>query len=536
MAIPVVLITFTRRRRDLPFRWMFWMFGVFILGCGFTHLMEVITFYYPLYRLSGVVKVITALASLATVAALVPLVPRALALRSPEELEREIGVRRKAEQSLHQMHADLEVRVRLRTTELATANEALQGEISRRQQVQEEREKLLHAERLARADAEAANRSKDEFLATLSHELRTPLNTMLGWVHLLRYGKLDSATTARGIDVLERSTRTQAQLIDDLLDVSRIVTGKLRLETRPTELPAVIEAAIEAVRPAVEARGVELAVQLDPSAGPVMGDATRLQQIVWNLLSNAVKFTPRGGKIEVTLERAGSEARITVCDTGQGIPAAFLPYLFERFRQADTGSTRTYGGLGLGLAIVRHLVELHGGTVQAASDGPGKGATFTVLLPIMAVRLHPRSDGAAPWSSHRQTGAQNGLRGLRVLVVDDESDAREMLSLVLTRCAAEVTTAGSAREAMEILPTLHPDVLISDIGMPGEDGYSLISQVRALPAEQGGEVPAVALTAFARTEDRTRALMSGFQMHIPKPVDPGELAAVVENLAAWKRR
>jgi signal transduction histidine kinase/ActR/RegA family two-component response regulator len=536
MAIPVVLFRFARRRRDLPFPWMFWMFGVFILGCGLTHLMEVVVFYYPLYRLSGVVKVITALASLVTVVALVPLVPRALALRSPEELEREISVRRKTEESLQQMQAELEVHVRMRTAELAAANEALQAEIHHRRQAQEEREKLLMAEQHARADAEAANRSKDEFLATLSHELRTPLNTMLGWVHLLRSGRLDGPTTARGIEVLERNTRTQAQLIDDLLDVSRIITGKLRLQTRPTELPAVIEGAVEAVRPGAEAKGLALDVQLDPSAGPVLGDATRLQQIVWNLLSNAVKFTPRNGKIEVQLERADMQARITVRDSGQGIPASFLPHLFERFRQADTGSTRTHGGLGLGLAIVRHLAELHGGSVEAHSAGEGQGAIFTVLLPIMASPPAMCSGGPVPRVAYRPMHARSGLRGLRVLVVDDEQEAREMLTMVLSQCQAEVTTAASAREALEILPSLRPDVLVSDIGMPGEDGYALIRQVRALPPEQGGGVPAVALTAFARSEDRTRALVSGFQMHIPKPVDPGELAAVMENLAAWNQR
>jgi signal transduction histidine kinase len=537
MAIPVVLITFARRRRNVPFPWMFWMFGVFILGCGLTHFMEVVVTYYPVYRLAGLVKVITAVASVATAIALIPVVPRALALRTPEELHKEIVTRRKAEESLTQMHTDLERRVRIRTAQLAAANEALQAEVRRRQEAQEERERLLVAEQQARAEAEAANRTKDEFLAMLSHELRTPLNAMLGWSHLLRTGKLDAATIARGLEVLERNTRSQAGLINDLLDVSRIVTGKLHLETRPTELPGVVSAAVDAVRPAVEAKGITLDVALGPAVGPVLGDPTRLQQVVWNLLANAVKFTPRGRTVAVRLEQQGTQATISVQDTGQGISPELLPHIFERFRQGESGTRRAYGGLGLGLAIVRHLVELHGGTVSAASDGEGQGATFTVTLPMLTERP-PLTNGTKRRSGQRPTTPVpgTGLRGLRVLVVDDEEDARDMLSMVLTQCEAEVTAVGSAREALELLASLRPDVLISDIAMPGEDGYTLIQRVRALPAEEGGHVPAVALTAYARAEDRTRALVAGYQMHLPKPVDPGELAAVVENLALWNRR
>jgi signal transduction histidine kinase len=522
-----VLVYFTWRRR-VPFSWMFWMFGAFIVTCGFTHFLEAVTFYDPMYRLSGLVKLVTAVASWATVVGLVPLVPRALALRTPEELEHEIAERRKAEALLRQAHDELERRVRERTAELAAANAALQAEVAQRQRAQEERELLLRRERQARAEAEAASRTKDEFLAMLSHELRTPLTAMLGWAHLLRSGKPDAATTARGLGVLERSTRAQSQIISDLLDVSRIAAGKLRLEPHPTELAPALEAAVDTVRPAAEAKGIRLEVELDGAAGPVLGDPTRLQQVFWNLLANAVKFTPGGGEVGVRLAREGGQAVVTVRDTGEGIRPDFLPRVFERFSQADASTTRRHGGLGLGLAIVRHLVELHGGGVTAASAGAGRGATFTVRLPALPAR--PEAGGGAARPPGRGAG------GLRVLVVDDEPDAREMLALVLGGCGAEVTAVASAREALEALPRLRPDVLISDLAMPGEDGYALIRRVRALPAEEGGRVPAAALTAYALAEDRARALSAGFQIHVPKPVDPAELAAVVENLAAWGAR
>jgi signal transduction histidine kinase len=523
-----VLVYFTWRRR-VPFSWMFWMFGAFIVSCGFTHFFEAVTFYDPLYRLSGLVKLVTAAASWATVIGLVPLVPRALAMRTPEELEREIAERRKAEALLRQAHDGLERRVQGRTAELAAANAALQAEVAERRRAQEERELLLRRERQARAEAEAASRTKDEFLAMLSHELRTPLTAMLGWAHLLRCGKLDEATAARGLGVLERSTRAQSQIIGDLLDVSRITAGKLRLEPRPTELGPALEAAVDAVRPAAAAKGIRLEVELDGAAGPVLGDPTRLQQVFWNLLANAVKFTPEGGEVGVRLARGGGQAVVTVRDTGVGVRPDFLAHVFERFSQADASTTRRYGGLGLGLAIVRHLVELHGGTVTAESAGEGRGATFAVRLPAL-----PARPAAADGGAGRPPG--RGAGGLRVLVVDDEPNTREMLALVLSGCGAEVTTVASAREALEALPRVRPDVLISDLAMPGEDGYALIRRVRALPAEEGGRVPAVALTAYALAEDRARALSAGFQLHLPKPVDPAELAAVVENLAAWGAR
>ncbi len=507
------------------------MFGLFIVSCGFTHFLEVVTFYDPMYRLSGLIKLLTALVSWATVLGLVRIVPLALALRSPAELEREIAERKKAEELLQRAHQGLEARVGERTAELAEANGALQAEIAERRRAEADREQILAREQQARAEAEMANRTKDEFLATLSHELRTPLNAMFGWVHLLRTGKLDAATVERGLEVLDRNTRAQAQLIDDLLDMSRIVTGKLRLEVRPTELAPVVQAALDAIRPAAEARGVRLSAALSPDAGPVSGDPTRLQQVVWNLLANAVKFTPRDGWVEVRLERAGTQVQVEVRDSGQGVKAEMLPHLFERFFQADSTSTRTHGGLGLGLAIVRHLVELHGGTASAHSAGEGQGATFTVRLPVLAVRMGPSSPERPGPQAAWKPAPGAGIRGLRVLVVDDEADAREMLALVLAQGGALVTAVGSVREALDALEAGQPDVLVSDVDMPEEGGYALIQQVRARSRERGGQVPAVALTAHARAEDRTRILAAGFQMHAPKPIDPDELAAVIQSLA-----
>jgi PAS domain S-box-containing protein len=406
-------------------------------------------------------------------------------------------------------------------------------DITERKAAEEERELLLTREQAARAEAEAANRMKDEFLATLSHELRTPLNAMLGWTQMLRTRKLDEAKAARALETIDRNAKSLSQLIEDVLDVSRIITGKLHLNVRPVELVPVIEAAIETVLPAANAKDIGIEARLDPSSGTVLGDANRLQQVVWNLLSNAVKFTPKGGRVEVRLELIDSHVQIRVSDTGQGISPEFLPYVFERFRQADSTTTRSHGGLGLGLAIVRHLVELQGGTVHVESAGIGQGATFIVNLPIRAVRpatsepelVQPMLRNEAP------TLSPAILNGLRVLVVDDEADARELLTTLLGQYGAEVIAVATASEALETLQRLKPNVLVSDIGMPGEDGYALIRKVRLLDAEQGRQIPAVALTAYARAEDRINALGAGFQLHIPKPVNPEELAAVVANLA-----
>ena len=360
---------------------------------------------------------------------------------------------------------------------------------------------------------------------TFSHELRTPLSAILVWAHLQRTGSFDDAKATGALGAIERNAQSLARLVDDLTDVSRIETGKLRLKPGSVNLRDVGAAALEAVRPGAEAKGIHLTADLD-EAPVVWGDAGRLQQVVWNLLSNAIKFTAKGGRIDLRLGVVASQARIVVSDTGKGIHPDFLPYVFDRFRQADSATTRTHGGLGLGLAIVRHLVELHGGTVRAESAGEGQGATFTVSLPIPAVELN-RTE-RQPRRVQQDTPS---LAGLRVLVVDDEADAREWLTAVLEQCGAVVIAVGSAREALGMLAELRPDVLVSDIGMPDEDGYSLIQKVRVFDAERGGRIPALALTAYAALEDRKRALSAGFQLHMPKPVAPEKLVAAVANLS-----
>jgi signal transduction histidine kinase/CheY-like chemotaxis protein len=402
------------------------------------------------------------------------------------------------------------------------------------QQAAEERRMLLDSERAARQEAERANTLKDEFLATLSHELRTPLSAILGWAHILRH-KLppELAELRKGVDVIERSTRAQTQLIDDLLDMSRISSGKMRLDVQAVVPAAFIEPAIETVRPAADAGGVRIEALLDPAAGPVAGDPARLQQVVWNLLANAVKFTPRGGRVQVLLARVASHVEITVADTGIGVKPEFLPHIFDRFRQADGSTTRRYGGLGLGLSIVKRLVELHGGRVRAHSDGEGRGASFVVELPVKAVHerggaRHPRpGDGL----NRAPVFDAVDLGGLKVLVVDDEADARDLLTRLLRDCGAEVLAADGAAGALAAVQAHRPDVLVSDIGMPEVDGYELLRRVRALGAAAGGALPAIALTAFARSEDRVRALRAGFSVHVTKPVEPAEILATVASVA-----
>lgn len=395
------------------------------------------------------------------------------------------------------------------------------------------------AERAARENellyrqAEESSRLKEEFLGTISHELRTPLNAILGWARMLRTGQLDNGNAEKALETIERNARAQAQLIDDLLDVSRIITGKLRMDVRPSDPNAFIEAAIEALRPAAEAKGVRIQKIMDTGVVSVAGDPIRLQQVVWNLLSNAIKFTPRGGRVQVRLERVNSHIEIVISDTGQGIDPEFLPHVFDRFRQADQAASRHHGGMGLGLAIVRHLVELHGGSVQAESAGKGQGATFTVRLPVAPVyrvdpdegRVHPTARDLLP-----DADCSDRLDKVKILVVDDEPDTRELLRVGLGRCGAEVFLAGSAAEAFESINSEIPDILISDIGMPGEDGYEMIRRLRTLPPDLGGKVPAIALTAYARVEDRMQALRSGYQMHVPKPVELAELVAVAASL------
>jgi len=369
---------------------------------------------------------------------------------------------------------------------------------------------------------------KDEFLATLSHELRTPLGAILGWTQLLkRRGQVGEAELREALDVIERNTRIQTQLIEDLLDMSRVTSGKLRLDVQPVEPADIVDAAVETVRPAADAKGIRIERMLDASAGPVSGDPHRLQQVAWNLLSNAIKFTPKDGKVQVALRRVGSHVEIAVADTGIGIAPEFIAHIFERFRQADGSTTRREGGLGLGLSIVKSLVELHGGSVHADSAGAGKGSTFRVLLPLAFARDGSRAADEALTG----TFVPADLAGLRVLVVDDHADARDLLRRVLAECGAVVLTASSAAAAVELVEKERPDILVSDIGMPGTDGYALLRQVRALGDARGGRLPAIALTAFARTEDRTRALRAGFLAHVAKPVDTSELVATIATVA-----
>jgi signal transduction histidine kinase len=405
----------------------------------------------------------------------------------------------------------------------------------RAQEAIREREELLIREREAREDAESASRAKDEFLSTLSHELRTPLNAIFGWTRLLSTGGLEPETFARAIETIDRNAKLQARLIDDMLDVSRIISGKLRLDAQPVDLTMVINAAVDTLRPAADAKDQRVHVVLDYGAGFVLGDPVRLQQVIWNLLSNAIKFTAKGGRVQVQLERINSHVEITVSDTGPGIDEEFLPFVFERFRQADSSITRKHGGLGLGLAIVRHLTELHGGTIEASNLQDRTGAIFLLKLPVLAVRapavshetptrVHPGVSGKVPFDCPPE------LHGIKVLAVDDEADSRHLLCSVLERCGAQVKTCASAAEALELLDEYEPDILISDIGMPGETGYDLIEKVRTRENGSAQRLPAVALTAYARIEDRLQALTAGYNMHVSKPVEPAELAVVVASL------
>jgi PAS domain S-box-containing protein len=408
-------------------------------------------------------------------------------------------------------------------------------DITRQTQIEAERDALLAREKEAREQAEIASRAKDEFLGLLSHELRTPLNSILGWTRILSAHNLDAEAAAAALETIDRNAKLQARLIDDMLDVSRIISGKLRLDAQPVDLTSVINAAVETVRPAAEAKRIHLNVALDFGTGTVLGDPVRLQQIVWNLVSNAVKFVPREGSVRVSLRRVNSHVEVSVLDSGPGIEPEFLPFVFDRFRQADSAANKKYSGLGLGLSIVRHLTELHGGTVEAANGGDGEGALFIVKLPVMALsrsikQMTASSDTDAATAANLSFDKPPDLSGVRILAVDDEQDARMLLETMFKQCGAEVVTCSSAAEALQLLEDYTPDILVSDIGLPGEDGYSLIKKVRAAEAATGKRLPAVALTAFARTEDRFQALAAGFNMHVPKPVEPAELALVISTL------
>ncbi len=408
-------------------------------------------------------------------------------------------------------------------------------DVTARKLAEEERAALLVRERDARKEAEEADRLKDEFLATLSHELRTPLTSILGWALMIRNRDIEEENIDRAIETIERNARSQARLIDDLLDVSRIITGNLRLDVRPINMAPILEAAHDALRPTAEAKGVTVKTEYDPDCCLVTGDPNRLRQIIWNLLLNAIKFTPRGGNVSVNLAGVGSSARLTVTDTGEGITPEFLPYVFHRFRQAEGSISRRQGGLGLGLAVVRHLVELHGGSVSAESEGPGRGATFTVELPLANERRDPaRAEDRRQEVERRQrkTAHVPSLEGMRVLLVEDDDDSRRLLAMMLKRHGAEVISTASAPEALNSFADTSPDVVISDIGIPDQDGYQLINKVRALPAERGGQTPAIALTGYATSRDRERALSAGYQLHIAKPVEPADLVSAIVSLVS----
>jgi PAS domain S-box-containing protein len=404
-------------------------------------------------------------------------------------------------------------------------------DITDQRQLAVDRENLLAAERAARTEAERIGRMKDEFLATLSHELRTPLNAILGWSQLLQQTQPDAKMLNEGLSVIERNAKVQNQLIADLLDMSRIISGKIRLDVQRVDLASVITAVVDSVRPSADARNIRLHKVLDPIAGLVSGDPNRLQQIVWNLLSNAIKFTPKGGKVEVLLERVNSHIQITVSDTGQGIRPDLLPHVFDRFRQGDASTTRAHGGLGLGLAIAKQLVELHGGRIEAKSLGEGQGASFSITLPV-AITKDSYSTDVERRATHKSDlkFQRVTLKGKTILVVDDEPDSRLLVERLLNERDARVLLADSADNGLKILNAEHPDLILSDIGMPGKDGYEFIRSIRALPEDRGGKIPAIALTAFARSEDRTKAMMSGYQVHLAKPIEAEELIATVGSL------
>ncbi len=505
-AIPLVIGYFVLRRKDVPFSMIFWLFGAFILACGTTHLLEVVIFWHPVYRLAGVVKLFTALVSWGTVFALVKVTPAAL-----------------------------------RWPSLAKLNTELTTEVKERKQseVESERNRLLlqdvlESERAARTDAERANQVKDEFLSLISHELRAPLNAILGYAQLLRMGHNSPAEIEETAEVIERSGWAQAKIIEDLLDMSRITSGKMRLSMQTVDLCELVNAAVDSLQPAAQEKEIQVRKQLDPSAGRVLGDAGRLQQILWNLLSNAIKFTPQNGRVDVALRQVDSHVEISVADTGKGIKAEFLAHIFDRFSQQDATMSRRHGGLGLGLAIVKHLVDMHGGTVQVQSDGENKGCTFTIKLPLPIVP----GKAAAPGNVRSGAGAAHplglpvvNLAGLKVLVVDDEADSREIVRRFLEEHRAEVTTAESAKLALAEIHRSRPDLIVSDIGMPQTDGYQFMRQLRSLAEGDGGKIPAVAVTAFARSEDRTKSSLAGYQAHVTKPINPAsELIAVI----AWR--
>lgn len=628
-AIPLSLATYVRlKKQEVAFPKLYWLFAIFILSCGFTHLIEASIFWEPWYRFSGLMKAVTGVASWATVLMLWKAMPQAMALPGAAklniQLSREIEERKKSETALResadqlslamshadlgnwswsaltnectlssrtaailgvlpesrptlallrtQVHEDDRVLLPHETQSLSADAENLSidrelrfrrpsdsrevwvhvlgrveledgkpvrargivQDVSGRKNSDAERERLLNSESRARSEAERANRMKDEFLATLSHELRTPLNAILNWAHILRTEPFAPDQNEMGLEIIERNSKTQVQLIEDLLDVSRIVSGKVRLDVQPVDLAAVVSAAVDTVKPSALKKQIQLTSVLDPLAGPVRGDPARLQQVVWNLLANAVKFTPEGGRVNVSLERVNSHVEITVTDNGCGIAPDFLPFVFDRFLQADSSMTRRQGGLGLGLSIVKNLTELHGGSVSAKSAGLDQGATFRVQLPMPP--LHHTADGkgsrlhpSASTNEHEPDTVN--LAGVRIFAVDDEADALAALKHLFEMRGAVVNTASGGEQAIAALQADRFDVVISDIGMPGMDGFELIRRVRGLQGPMR-HVPAIALTAYARSEDRRRAMTAGFDTYLSKPVEAAELFAVVARQAA----
>ena len=447
--------------------------------------------------------------------------------------------RKRVQEDLRLVNDELERRVEERTAELRDSNLRLQNEIAERTLAQQQAAELLQREQDARQMVENANRSKDEFLAILSHELRTPLNAILGWSEILRTGEPDHSEVHEGIEVIERNARAQARLVEDVLEVSRIICGKVRLRVGPVDLASVIDAALASARPTAAAKGVSLQRLATVPPVPIRGDSDRLQQVVWNLLSNAIKFTPRGGSVTINSSQPQGQSIIEVTDTGVGIKADFLPFVFDRFRQFDGSITRSHGGLGLGLSITRHLVEMHGGSISAHSEGDGKGAAFTVVLPLTAAFEFTAEAENPPGRNGRVTNGlpveTPSLEGRKVLVVDDEPDSRHVVVRLLVRAHAQVREAGSVAAALEVLDGWTPDVLISDIAMPGEDGYSLLRRLRASADAKRRELPALALTAFVRPEDQAQALAAGFQTHLPKPFEPSALLHAISSLAVDAR-
>lgn len=413
--------------------------------------------------------------------------------------------------------------------------ESLEAEVNVRREVEERLRLALVGEQMARAEAETANRMKDEFLATVSHEIRTPLNAIIGWSHLLRSGRLDDATAARALETIDRNAKSQAQIIEDILDVSRMITGKLRLNSEPVDIATVINEAIDSVQLAIDSKDLHLEVTLDPTARHTLGDPARLQQVVWNLLANAIKFTPATGRIEIKVERVADDLQLHVSDSGLGMNESILPFVFDRFRQADSTTTRRHGGLGLGLAISRHLIELHGGTIQATSPGEGLGSTFTIRLPL-APQVASRRKKASPALRAKEIAEGRftttpSLHDVKVLLVDDNADTLQFLRVMLEETEAVVQTAANVGDALQILEWYRPQVVVSDLAMPNEDGYSLIARLKALGEVTGTAIPAIALTSYVRVEDRTRALSAGFNMFVPKPIQPDELITAIANLA-----